>query len=128
MFWFIKTGGPLMYALVVLAIVLIVLTARKAMQLYGKTDTDGSDLERGLHAILFWGAFSAVLGVYAQISGIYLALRAIIAAADISPPVIAEGMAISFHTTLFGLSVFLLSGLAWFILYRRYRDLSAAHV
>jgi hypothetical protein len=38
--------------------------------------------------------------------------------------VIAEGMTISFHTTLFGLSVFLLSGLAWWILYRRYRELS----
>ena len=127
MFWFIKTGGPLMYVLVVLAIVLIVLTARKAMQLYGKAESDSNDLERGLHAILFWGAFSAVLGVYAQISGIYRALMQIIAAADISPPIIAEGMAISFHTTLFGLSVFLLSGLAWFILYRRYRDLSTAH-
>ncbi len=126
MFWFIKTGGPLMYVLVVLAIVLIVLTARKAMQLYGKSESDGNDLERGLHAILFWGAFSAVLGVYAQLSGIYRALMQIIAAADISPPIIAEGMAISFHTTLFGLSVFLLSGLAWFILYRRYRDLSTA--
>ncbi|MFC1529392.1 MotA/TolQ/ExbB proton channel family protein [Gemmatimonadota bacterium] len=127
MFWFIKTGGPLMYVLVILAIVLVALIARKALQLYGKQESDSNNLERGLHAILFWGAFSAVLGVYAQISGLYRALMNIIAAADISPSIIAEGLAISFHTTLFGLSVFLLSGLAWFILYRRYRDLSAAH-
>ena len=123
MIWFISHGGPLMWVLVVIALALIFLIVRKAIQLYGKSGVT-DDLERGLHAILFWGAFSAVLGVYAQLSGIYRALREIIAATDISAPVIAEGMTISFHTTLFGLSVFLLAGLAWFILYRRYRDLS----
>ena len=38
-------------------------------------------------------------------SGIYRALNEIIRAADISPPVIAEGIAVWFHTTLFGLCV-----------------------
>jgi biopolymer transport protein ExbB/TolQ len=123
MFWFINTGGPLMWVLVVIAVALVVLIVKKALQLFGN-EVSGADLEKGLHAILFWGAFSAVLGVYAQLSGIYRALRTIIDAPEISPPVIAEGMTISFHTTLFGLSVFLIAGLAWFILYRRYRALS----
>jgi biopolymer transport protein ExbB/TolQ len=127
MIWFINTGGPLMWVLIVIAIALVVLIVKKALQLFGKEAT-GGDLERGLHAILFWGAFSAVLGVYAQLSGIYRALRSIIQAPEISAPVIAEGMAISFHTTLFGLSVFLIAGLAWFVLYRRCRDLSTGAV
>ena len=123
MFNFIRTGGPGMYLLVLIAFALIVLVARKGFELFGGRELSKVQMERGLHAILFWGAFCAVLGVYSQLAGIYRALNAIIHASEISPSVIAEGLAISFHTTLFGLIVFMLAGVAWFVLQNRYRNL-----
>ena len=125
MIWFIKTGGPLMLVLLLIAAVILVQIVRSAMALFGSDRDAANHIDRGVHAILFWGAFSAVLGVYAQLSGLYRALNAIIRAADVSPQIIAEGIAVSFHTTLFGLSVFLISGLAWFVLYRRHLALSS---
>ncbi len=125
---FISTGGPGMYILVLIAIALVVLIVKKGIELFGGRELTKIQMDRGLHAILFWGAFSAVLGVYSQLAGIYTALNVIMRAAEISPSVTAQGLAISFHTTLFGLIIFMLAGVTWFILQSRYRSLIRATV
>ena len=114
------------WPLLAMAIAILVLTIKKAVDLYGGGDRSRARLERGLHAILFWGVMSAVTGVLGQISGIYKALQVIIRAEAISPRVIAMGLAESFTSTLFGLTVLVAAALLWFILYTRYRRLVLA--
>jgi biopolymer transport protein ExbB/TolQ len=86
----------------------------------------GPSLKNRINALLFWGAFGAVVGFLGQASGIYSALRAISAASEISPPIVMEGFAISFLTTIMGLVIFLGSGLAWMGLRGMYNRLSRA--
>jgi hypothetical protein len=138
MLGFFLQCGPYGWPLLILAVVNIVLVVRKAIQLFGGAGAAGAQadaggqfagvrggatLESGLNAILFWGAMSAVLGFLGQYSGIYKALNIIRGARAISPNVVAAGFAESFTTTLFGLTIFVFSAIAWFVLYSRYQQL-----
>lgn len=126
MLLFIKQMGPFGYLMIIISVVIGVLAIKKAVDLFGGKERAAADLERGLHAILFWGVVEAVLGVLGQISGIYKALNAIYRATEINPRIIYMGFAESFTTTLYGLWVLLLSAVIWFTLYMRFRKLTAA--
>ena len=79
-------------------------------------DSDGAvgpALKNRINAVLFWGAIGALVGLLGQANGIYLALRTISRAPEISPPIVVEGFAISFLTTIMGLLLLLGSALAW---------------
>ncbi len=121
---YINSGGPVMWLLIVLFIVIVVLIVRAALQLMQTRGGTPAVMPGSVHAILFWGVFAGVLGIYGQLAGIYRALNIIITAPEISPPVIVEGLAISFHTTLFGLVILMGAGLAWFVLFSRFRALN----
>jgi len=123
--YFFSAMGVFFFPLVLICVVNIVLAIRKAADLYGSTLKAGPRLERGLHAILFWGAVAAVLGVLGQSIGIYNALGAISRAAEISPAVVARGFAESFTTTIFGLVILIVSAILWFIFLRRYRSIES---
>ena len=73
-------------------------------------------LEKGINSILFWGAFSVVVGFFAHFLGIMYAMEAIKAASDISPSIVAGGYSVSLITILFGLIIFMIAALIWFIL------------
>jgi len=117
-------GGPVVLVQIVLLLVIAVLAVKKAVHLFGGSAPSGEEASRGLHAILFWGVFSCVLGIYGQLAGIYRALTIIMGATEISARVIAEGLAASFQPTLFGLVILMLAGLAWFVLLVRLRNLA----
>jgi len=111
------------WPLLAMAIAVLVLSIRKAVEVFG----GGSSIvtpERGLNGILFWGAMSAVTGLLGQASGLYNALRAISKADAISPPIVALGIAESFTTTLFGLTVFIVAAIIWWVLSSRCRRLA----
>jgi biopolymer transport protein ExbB/TolQ len=107
--------------LAVIAIAVVVLIVRTALRLPGMTADDRAAVGNGLHGILFWGAVSALIGIIGQNSGMYNALTAISRAREISPQVIAMGVAQSLTTTLFGLTTLLVAAVAWFTLLTRYR-------
>jgi biopolymer transport protein ExbB/TolQ len=126
MVYFFKSMGPFGPLLTIIALVIAVLIVRKIVDLWIRKDLSPHKLESGLHAILFWGAVSAVLGVLGQITGIYNALSVIVRATEISPNVVAQGFAESFTTTIFGIEILVISAIAWFILFCRYRKLIAS--
>ena len=126
MLLYIKQMGPFGYLMIIISVVIAALAIKKAIDLFGGRDRAAADLERGLHAILFWGVVEAVLGVLGQISGIYNALNAIYRAKEIDPRIIYMGFAESFTTTLYGLGALLLSAIVWFALFMRYKRLTAA--
>ncbi len=116
MFGFFFQMGPYAIPLVLLAIVVAVLTVLRAGQVSKACCGNETNLQEGINAIVFWGSVAAVLGFLGQFQGMYNGLRAMAAATELSPFVIAGGLAESFSTTLFGLIIFLFSALAWFTL------------
>jgi biopolymer transport protein ExbB/TolQ len=123
MLLFIKQMGPFGFLMIIISVVIAALAIKKAIDLFAGKDRAPAVLERGLHAILFWGVIAAVLGVLGQISGIYNALNAIYRATEIDPRIIYMGFAESFTTTLYGLWVLLLSAIIWFALFMKYKRL-----
>jgi biopolymer transport protein ExbB/TolQ len=119
------SGGYWMWVILIIAITNIVLTIKNAIEIRragtsGKV-SDGS----GINAIMFWGGIGAAAGFLAQITGIYLGINAILAADDISLMVVAKGLACALTPTIFGLWVFILSALAWFLLRIWFRAVAA---
>jgi len=117
---FIMQGGEMMLFLLILAIIIIVLSIRRIIELYTKKDLNKVKLESGINAIIFWGAISLILGFFAHYLGFYNAMEAIKRANDISPAIVAAGYAASLSTILVGLFIFMLSAIIWFTLRWRY--------
>jgi biopolymer transport protein ExbB/TolQ len=110
---FISLSGPWGIVLTALLILIVGLIIWSSASLFGSGEKVGPKLKNRINAILFWGACAAVIGLLGQANGIYLALRAISRASEISPPIVMEGFAISFLTTIMGLLLLLVSALAW---------------
>ena len=123
MIQFFLEGGMLMWFLLIIALVILVLSIRKAIQLYGKQELPKPALETGINAIIFWGAISAIFGFLAHYLGLYNAMLSINRANDISPAIVAGGYAASLITILTGLTIFIISLLIWFVFRWRYKTL-----
>lgn len=123
---FLKQCGLFGMPLILISIVNIVLFIVSVRRLVNARRETAPRTVNGIHAILFWGAASAVLGFLGQHSGLYNALTAIGRAREISPPIVAQGIAESFTTTIFGLTILVLSAFAWFGLLAWYRKIAAA--
>ena len=117
---FVRFSGPWGIVLTLLYLLNIGLGVWCLASLFGGGGKVGPALRNRINAILFWGVFGAAIGLLGQATGIYLALKAVGGAPDISPPVIMEGFAISFLTTIAGLLLLLGSGLAWMALRSMY--------
>jgi len=123
MFTIFQQGGIFMWPLLIIAISVVILSIKKAIDLFGQTEQPRKQLESGLNAIIFWGAISVIIGFLAHFWGMYMALQAISMASDISPAIVAQGFAVSLITILFGLLIFLFSGIMWLVLRWRYKKL-----
>jgi hypothetical protein len=109
-------GGPLMVVQLLLAIVIVILTSYKAIQFFTGKDPDRARIEKGLNAILFWGAFSVILGFLAHFMTLYKNINLIIHAGIISPDRVTMGFGESLVSLLFGLWIFMFSAVIWFFL------------
>jgi biopolymer transport protein ExbB/TolQ len=118
------SGGPYMWVLLVLALVILGLTVKKVVDLFARNARSPEILARGVNAILFWGCVSAVLGLLGQFTGMYRSLSIIRSFGVINPSLVAEGIAVSLLTTLFGLMILMFSALAWFGLRCRLKQIS----
>jgi hypothetical protein len=121
--YFIVSMGTYGIIEIVLLVVIAVLAIKKTIDLFVRRGLDAAGLERGLHAILFWGVIALAAGVLGQVSGIYRALNVIVNATEINPKIVAMGFAQSFTTTIFGLALFVVAAVIWFALYTQYKRL-----
>ena len=124
MIQFFMEGGMMMWFLLILAILIIVLSVRKAIQLSGKQELPKSVLETGINAIIFWGALAAIIGFFSHYLGVYYAMQAISRANDISPAIVAYGYSMSLITILSGLMIFLISFVLWFVFRWRLKQIT----
>ncbi|MBC8182442.1 MotA/TolQ/ExbB proton channel family protein [candidate division KSB1 bacterium] len=121
---FFFRGGYMMWLLLLTAIVILILTVKKVIDLFVNQNLPSNKLENGINAILFWGATSALLGTFAHFQGMYYAMLAISQANDISPAIVAMGYGVSLITILTGLFIFIISAIIWFIFRWQYKKLS----
>ncbi len=113
---FFMQCGVIGWPLLIIAIVNAVLIVRAAVRISRARAGSASRLATAVHPILFWGVMSAVLGFLGQHTGLYKAFTVISRAREISPNLVAAGLAESLTTTIFGLTIFVVSALAWFVL------------
>lgn len=123
---FLKQCGAFGMPLILLGITTFILILVAIARLRTLRPETAPRTVQGIHAILFWGAVSAVLGFLGQHTGLYNALGAIGRAREISPQVVARGFAESFTTTIFGMTILVISALAWFGLLAWYRKRATA--
>jgi hypothetical protein len=95
------------------------LIARKGRDLYFSGNKSPRQLKQGVDAILFWGVFTLLAGVFVQFAGRWMALQDIMAADDISPVMITIGSLGSFASTIFGTAVLIIAGFFWWVFRNR---------
>lgn len=62
------------------------------------------------------GLFTMITGILGQLIGLVSAFKAIEQVKDISPAILAGGLKVSMITTLYGMIIYLISILIWFLL------------
>jgi len=117
------SGGGFMWPSTILAIVIVALSIKKAIELYGKNTLSTARLESGLNAIPFWGGICVLIGFLAHYWGVNMAMNVISKANDISPAIVAAGYSMSLIPIIFGLMIFMFSATVWFILWSRFKKL-----
>ncbi len=109
---FYRAGGPFMNLITVMAILTLVISIWKIIDMISKK-TYNSKL---LSLILLGGSVALATGLLSQIVGIVQALNAIMEAADVSPQLIMGGARVSFFAPIYGFIVFICSMFFYFIL------------
>ena len=113
-------GGIFLWVQILVILLMLVMAIIKFNQYYGNSNLVSLPFHKSHHAILFLGIFNLVWGMFTQVLGFVQALNAIIAAADVSPALIMEGLKNSFVSPLIGLVSILIGALLWAILQARF--------
>lgn len=116
----VVAGGPMMYPLVLIALVVLALGVWMTLRVRRVTAPDPG-LETGIDATLFWGAWAGLVGVLGTLVGVYQAAGSIQGAGEVSASLAWGGIRVALITTLFGLIIFAVAALAWFGLRSWYR-------
>ena len=104
--------GPYKWPMILLSCLVVVLVIKKIVELL----IPGLSHKRkvsGINAILFWGFMSLALGIFVQTASLWVAMKEIIAAADISPTMVIMGFYGSFCSTILGTLTLIFAALAW---------------
>ena len=110
---FFNEGGPFMWVLLFIGIALLTSALRTFLTVFRKNETVS---HARINTVVFLGCSAFVTGVFAQLLGLYSAATAILRATAVSPQIIAEGVRISFNTTLAGLGELTVAMLLWLVL------------
>lgn len=109
---FIANGGPFMYLILLIGAAVVLLAAWRVRRSYVGQPVQPAQI----NTVLYLGATALLIGVIAQLTGLYSAATAILKASAIAPSVVAEGILISFNTTLLGFYILVVAALLWLLL------------
>ncbi|HCR18493.1 MAG TPA: hypothetical protein DIU35_13525 [Candidatus Latescibacteria bacterium] len=117
-------GGVFIWPLLLLAVVIVVLSGKRILELSRTTSLGEKRLDGGFNSILFWGCVSLVVGFLGHYLGVYGASGCIVKAESVSPSLMAAGYQVSLSTIIFGMLIFLFSAVIWYFLQWRYQKLA----
>lgn len=106
---------PVMLPIYILWMVSLILIGLLAYKLYAKDAAKSSKTKSLSELILFLGSFTFLWGVFCQMIGLLQILSVIDEVGDIAPPIIAGGLLVSSYSTVYGLFLFMLTFVAWFV-------------
>lgn len=109
---FYRAGGPFMNLVSLMAILTLVITVWKSVDIFSKKKYSYKLLD----LILLGGSVALAVGLLSQIVGIVQALNAIMEAADVSPAIVMGGAKVSFFAPIWGFIVFIFSMIFYFVL------------
>jgi len=117
MFRYFIEGGPLfMGMLSVVFLVILVIAVINGAPLLSKTSVADDQHIKRLGIIKSLGLFAFVLGMLGQFLGLFQAFDIISSGMEISPAIMAQGVKVSMVTSIYGMIIFLVAYLLWFIL------------
>lgn len=110
-------GGPLfMGILTILFLGVLAISVYFIITIASGRATEKKNFRHQLSYVKSAGLFTMITGILGQLIGLLEAFRAIERVGDISPAILAGGLKVSMITTLYGIIVYLLSILIWFML------------
>ena len=113
---FLSEAGPLIFPLMLLAVVVLVLTLWNGLALTAKGSATIGRRRHSIDAILFWGSVAAVLGFLGQWIGITGMVQVVARQGIVNPQMVVMGLSESLLTTVSGMMVFTVSAFLWFFL------------
>lgn len=113
---FFVQGGPLMFPLVLIAMVLFGIVLRTEWHLFVRGGSDAVAIQNCLDGLLFWGGFAVIIGVLGSAIGYHKALTAVIAHGVVNPRAVWIGSAEGLVTSIAGLFVLAVAGTLWYTL------------
>jgi hypothetical protein len=116
MLQFLEKAGPVIFPLMLLAVVVLILTLWNGLALLVRGSAGASRRRQSIDAILFWGSVAAVLGFLGQWIGINEMAEAVAQRGIVSPQAVVMGISESLLTTVSGMVVFTVSAFLWFSL------------
>ncbi|HYX09930.1 MAG TPA: MotA/TolQ/ExbB proton channel family protein [Bacteroidales bacterium] len=110
-------GGPLfMSILTLLFIGMVAWAIYQALPVLRNEELIFGKIKMRLKHIRSIGLFAMITGILGQLIGLYEAFSAIERAGDISPGLVYSGLKVSMITTLYGIFIYLISLILWFVL------------
>ncbi|MEN8155950.1 MAG: MotA/TolQ/ExbB proton channel family protein [Bacteroidota bacterium] len=110
-------GGPLfMGILTILLLILLVVSIIFGISIASGRADGVANFRHRLTYLKSMGLFTMITGILGQLIGLMMAFSAIERAGDISPAILVGGLKISMISTLYGLLIYMLSILIWFLL------------
>ncbi|MGW8314458.1 MAG: MotA/TolQ/ExbB proton channel family protein [Bacteroidales bacterium] len=118
-------GGPLfMGILTTLLVIMLAVSIYFLVSIASGKALDKPNFRHQLTYVKSVGLFTMITGILGQLIGLLMAFKAIEQANDISPAILAGGLKVSLITTLYGIIIYLVSILIWFLLDLWYNKLS----
>lgn len=116
----------MMWPLVVIALVVVGLAGRTALQLVRRNGAKPGVVQNGLDGLLFWGLLAVLFGILGQVVGYFKGFSSLAAHGMSSPVALMMGLAECLIPTIAGCFVLALAGALWFVLRWRFRCLNGA--
>lgn len=113
---FLREAGPLIFPIMILALVIGVLVLWNAVALLLPGQSPMPRRRRSINAVLFWGGLAAALGLLGQWIGIGKLVRFVAERGVVSPPMVVLGLSESLLTPVAGMFVLVAAGFLWFFL------------
>jgi biopolymer transport protein ExbB/TolQ len=114
-----QSGGIMMWPMLAIGLGILALAIRTAFALFG-SGVPEPQTETRLQAILFWGVMAALLGLLGTAVGIIQMAQVLAVLGQVESPLVYGGIGVVLVTLVFGMMIFLVAAICWFLLRQAY--------